>query len=256
MKKEDYLKSEAIAIEHCLTREACPFGAVCGTGVDGDTCAVIPAMAEVQKGDMIWVDLRNEHRVVAIKSGLFVTVAVDGDAEEVFSIYGPGYCCGLAELYVDSKVCSTYYLKALTNCTVCSFPASVLRHRLESLPTDEALRIVSYSITNWTAASFELLKLYSRGQKSERVAMLLKYLREQSGRAGEPISIVKLSHDEIAFLLRSDRASVTRALHRLEEDGLVRLGYKSIAYADDFDRRIEEYADFGLSYHRLGQESR
>lgn len=254
MKKEDYLKSEAIAIEHCSARELCPFGSICGTWADNSSHVVVPALAEVQKGDLIWVDLRNEHRVVTIKSGLFVTVAVDGDDEEVFSVYGPGYCCGLAELYIDSKVCSTYYLKALTDCTVCSFPASVLRHRLESLPTVESHRIISYSLTNWTAASFELLKLYSHAQKSERVALLLRYLREQSGRAGEPLSVVKLSHDEIAFLLRSDRASVTRALHCLEDDGLVRLGYKSIAFSDDFDLRVKQYAESDLSYHRLGRE--
>ena len=85
--------------------------------------------------------------------------------------------------------------------------------------------------------------------------MLLKFLREQSGRAGEPLSVIRLSHDELAFLLRSDRAAVTRALHGLEADGLVRLGYKTIALCDDFDQRMRAYADFGLSYHQPRSEA-
>lgn len=254
MRQEDFLKNEAIAIQHCAARALCPFGGMCGAE-PGDDARVVPALAEIPKGGLIWVNLRNEHRVVAIKEGLFVTVTVDGDEEEVFSIYGPGYCSGLAELYIDNDVCATYYLKALTDCTVCSFPAEAVRRRLESLTTAESNRIISCSLTNWAAASFELLKLYSHGRKDERVAMLLKFLREQSGRAGEPLSVIRLSHDELAFLLRSDRAAVTRALHGLEADGLVRLGYKTIALCDDFDQRMRAYADFGLSYHQPRSEA-
>ena len=36
------------------------------------------------------------------------------------------------------------------------------------------------------------------------------------------------THEEVASLVASDRASVTRALRKLKEDGLVELGYKSI----------------------------
>lgn len=254
MRREDYLKNEMIAIEHCATRGICPFGDICGAEAGKDSPVITPAVADIPKDGLIWVNLRNEHRVIAIKAGLFVTVAVDGDEEEVFSIYGPGYCGGLAELYLDDDVCSTYYLKALTDCTVCSFPASAVRHRLESLAPAESNRLISCAVTNWTAASFELLKLYSRMRKNERVALLLKCLREQSGRLGDPLSTIKLSHDEIAFLLRSDRASVTRALHALEDEGLVTLGYKTITLCDDFDQRLREYADSDLTYHRAHTE--
>lgn len=210
----------------------------------------MPALEHVSKDDLIWADLRSEQRVIAIKSGLFAVLTTDGAAEEVFSVYGAGYCCGLCELYIDDFH-STYYLKALTVGTVCSFPASAFRHRLDSLPSRESNRIISYALTNWSSASFGLLKLYSHPRKDKRLALLLGYLRAQSGRICSPLSTIKLSHDELSALIRSDRASVTRALHKLEDEGIVSCGYKCVTLADDFDERIKDYADLNLRYHHL-----
>ncbi len=261
MKWEDYRKSETIAISHCATRDICPLGRLCGVEGEGAPSegartqelggprVLTPALAEVAKDELIWVSWRNEHRVIVIKSGLFAVLAAGEHDGEVFAIYGPGYCCGLAELYLDDSICYSYYLKALTDSVVCSFPANALRHRLELLPGAESGSIISCALTNWSAATFEMLKLYSPSRKSERMAMLLKYIRQQSGRLGSSLSAIKLSHDELAELLRSDRASVTRALHRLEEDGLVSLGYKSVTLCDDFDQRVQAYGDLELMFH-------
>lgn len=249
MKQEDFLKGEITAIRHCPTRGVCPFGDLCGVDGSGDARTIAPALIDVSKDDLIWSSLRNEQRVIAIKSGLFATVTVNNEVEEPFSIYGPGYCCGLSELYIDDAVSATYYLKALADSTVCSFPANAFRHRLESLPASESLRIVSSALTNWASASFELMKLCARGKKSERLALFLKYLFAQSSRAGAPLSSIRLSHDDVAFLLRSDRVSVTRALHCLEDAGLITLGYKTIALSDDFDDRVGAFGNVNLYYH-------
>lgn len=269
MRWEDYRKSETIAISHCATRDICPLGRLCGVEGEGAPSegartqelggprVLTPALAEVAKDELIWVSWRNEHRVIVIKSGLFAVFAAGERDGEVIAIYGPGYCCGLAELYIDENVCYTYYLKALVDSTICSFPANALRHRLELLPTAESNSIMSCSITNWAAATFEMLKLYSSSRKSDRLALVLKYIRKQSGRLGSPLSVIRLSHDELAELLRSDRASVTRALHRLEEEGLVSLGYKSITLCNDFDSRVQQYSDLELAFHvpgPLGEE--
>lgn len=255
MKREDYLRNEITAIRHCATREICPFSTICGVDSDQDTQVIAPVLVEVPKDGLIWVNLRNEHRVIAIKSGLFATITTDTEEEEVFSIYGPGYCGGLAELYIDRDVCSTYYLKALTDGEVCSFPANAFRHRLESLSTTESNRIMSCALTNWCAASFELLKLYSYGKKNVRLALFLKYLQEQSDRCGGPVSTFRLSHDELAYLIRSDRASVTRALHSLEHEGLVSLGYKTICLCENFGERVAAYGDLKLTYHEQVDDS-
>ena len=249
MKWEDYRKHETVAIKHCPTRAICPLGQLCGVDDAKDSRVLTPALAEVAKDDLVWVNWRNEHRVIVVKSGLIAIVSAADHDGEVFAVYGSGYCCGLAELYIDESVAYTYYLKALTDCTVCSVPANALRHRLEALPPAMANRIVASSLTNWSAAAFEMMKLRSLSRKSERLALLLRYLREQSGRLGSPLSAIRLSHDELATLLHSDRASVTRALHGLEKDGLVSLGYKTITLCDDFDRRAKDYGSLELAFH-------
>ena len=248
MRQEEYLKGELTAIRHCATRDVCPFADLCSAD---DPQLLTPALVEVPKDGLIWSNLRNEHRVMAIKSGLFALVTVDGEREEPYSIYGPGYCCGLTELYIDDAVCSTYYMKALADSTVCSFPANAFRHRLESLPPAESHRVISCALTNWSAASFELMKLTTRGKKSERLALFLKHLFDQSGRAGKPLSAIRLTHDDIAFLLRSDRVSVTRALHSLEDAGLVSLGYKTISPSEDFDVKASSFGDIDMFYHGI-----
>lgn len=251
MKREEYLRSETVAIQHCATRAVCPLASICSADPERESSTITPALTEVPKDGLVWVDLRHEHRVVAIKSGLFAVITVDGEEEELFSVYGPGYCCGLSELYLGSSVCSTYYMKALTDCTVCLFPANAFRHRLESLPASESNRLVSCALTNWTTASFELLKLFSKTKNTERLALLLRHLREQSGRSGDPFASLRLSHDELAFLLRSNRASVTRALHQLEKDGLVSLGHKTITFCPHFNERAASYGDSNLRYHKF-----
>lgn len=249
MKWEDYRKHETIAIKHCPERDICPLGRLCGVETDKASRVLQPALAEVPKDDLVWVNWRNEHRVIIIKSGLFAVVSAAEDDGEVFAVYGSGYCCGLAELYIDESVSYTYYLKALTDCTVCSFPANALRHRIEALPPSAANRVLASSLTNWSAATFQMQKLRSQSRKTERMALLLRYIREQSGRLGNPLSVIRLSHDELARLLGADRASVTRALHSLEQDGLISLGYKTVTLCKDFDTRAEEYGELDLAFH-------
>ena len=52
-------------------------------------------------------------------------------------------------------------------------------------------------------------------------------------REGQNINEVKLTQGAIATMVASDRVTTTRALHKLEEDGMVELGYRSICLTDD-----------------------
>lgn len=250
MRREDYLRNELIEIKHCRCRRICPLDSICGFNSDGEQEGLIPTVLDMKKGSLAWTDLRNEQRVFVIKSGLMETVAVDDDGnEEPFSVYGPGYCIGLAELYIPREVCATYYLKSLTDSAVCSISAKAVRHRLESLPAGRSNSIICHSLTNWSAASFELLKLYSHPRMTDRLLLLIKYLRSQSGRLDEPPSTLSMTHDDLADLVRADRVSVSRALRRLEDERMLKLGYKSITVSECFDQKISERLHSDFSYH-------
>lgn len=250
MRPNDYIRSELIAIEHCPVRDICPIKGLCNA-TDETGVELLPYQGSVAKDELLWTDLRNEQRITIIRSGVFAAVAMDdNDNENIFALYGAGYIIGLAELYIPREVGSTYYLKALTDCAVCSIPAKPLRRRLESLPTSDVAELISCSITNWSASSFQLLKLYGHTQVYERVLLFLALVREQWARSGAAaLNEIALSHDELAFLVSAERVSVTRALHRAESEGLIYLGYKRISINPAFDDRLTEISKHHLAFH-------
>lgn len=56
--------------------------------------------------------------------------------------------------------------------------------------------------------------------------MVLLHLRELTSREGRELDEVQLTHEELACLIACDRASTTRALHKMEQDGVIELGYR------------------------------
>lgn len=250
MRPNDYIRSELIAIEHCPVRDICPIKALCNEA-DETGAELLPYLAEQPKDSLIWTDLRNEQRITVIRSGVFAAVAMDdNDNENVFALYGAGYIAGLAELYIPRVVGSTYFLKALTDGAVCSIPAKPLRRRLEALPVHVAAELLSCSITNWSASSFQLLKAYGSTQVYERVLLILQQIRQQWARSGAAtLNQIALSHDELATLVSAERVSVTRALHRAESEGLISLGYKRIDITPAFDAYIAATSKHQPAFH-------
>ena len=62
--------------------------------------------------------------------------------------------------------------------------------------------------------------------------MLLLCLETLAARGGTRPDALRVTHDELASRVLSDRASVTRALHQMEGQGLVELGYRSVRITD------------------------
>ena len=226
MRLEEYLKSEESAIRHCAARGICPFGMICGAGEDDE---LFPYIFDVAPGDLVWTDLRREHRVFVMLSGLFSCVAnLDHDEERPFALLGSGYSSGLAELYVDRSISQTYYLRALTEGRMCSFSAKVLRRQLEGLGSPMSQRVLACALLNLSGASYALSKILLQSLLYDRVSMMLVYLQRLKARGGTDEATLALGHATIADLVGADRVAVTRTLHKLEENGLVKLGYRSI----------------------------
>ena len=132
-----YRKTEESAIVHCPARKQCPLAPLCGPDAgDGKSQDVLfPTCTPVEPGEVIWVDLRYEQRVFALRSGLFSCVAnLEQDEELPFALYGSCDVIGLSELYIARAVSSTYYLKALTPGLICSFPGRAVKRVLEDAP--------------------------------------------------------------------------------------------------------------------------
>lgn len=251
MRVEDYLKGETAAIEHCSTRELCPIGALCGLARGGDGSTLFPAIVEVGRGEMLWTDLRFEHRVFVVRSGIFVCMVHGEQGEEIpFSLFGSGIGIGLAELYIPREASNMYYLKAIIPGRVCSLPAKTLRHRLEAMPYPYPQRVLGRSLANQSAASLTQSKIVARQPLYDRIVMLLLCIRELAARGGQNLTTVNLTHSDIATLVVSDRVSTTRVLHKIQEDGLIDLGYKSVRLNPAIDERKDLLSEARSVFYR------
>lgn len=207
-------------------------------------------MMVLDAGELLWADLQFEQRVFVIQSGIFSCISNLEQGREIpLALFGRGHSAGLAELYIPREIASTYYLHALTEARACSLPAKALRHHLEQRPSAEVANLLSRALINVSTASYSHIKMLTRPLISDRIVMLLARLRELSAQEGRTLDQVKLTHSDIATLITSDRGSVARALHKMEKEGLVELGYRSLHLNEALDEQEELVGDSHGEFH-------
>lgn len=252
MKMREYLKGEAVAVENCAMRARCPIGSVCMAGKEKEDHPLFPSIVEVGQGDLLWTDLRSEQRVFILRSGVFSCVAHVGSTCEIpFALYGSGAAIGLAELYIPRTAADTYHLRTLVPGTVCAVLAKPLRRHLEELPDPLPQQILSRSLVNMSTAALVQSMVVSKPLLRDRAAFLLAVLRELSASGGAPAGTLHVTHGEIAQIVASDRASVTRLLNKLEQEGVVELGYRSITLKDVGGPLADEAAEVCSMFYSL-----
>lgn len=250
MQVRDYLKGVDTAVKYCQAREACPLGLLCATSDETQGSPLFPTFVDLAQGELLWTDARFEQRVFCIQSGLLSCVTnLEQKRKVPFALYGSGYSVGMPELYIPRAISDTYHLRALTVARVCSFSAKTLRRHLELLPPPGSQRILSCALTNLSAAAYAQLKIASKPLLYDRVVALLLRLRELGVREGRGLEPFSLTHDDVATLVGSDRVSTTRALHKLEEDGLIELGYKSLTPTEALESRAALEPDAHTEFH-------
>ena len=229
MKPADERKGHETAVSHCSARNTCPIGVLCGSATRAGQPALLPKIVDVEQGQLVWTDVRYEQRALVVRSGIFACLSNPEQREElVFSLFSTGDSLGLAELYLPRSLTDAYYARALTAGQVCSFASKPLRRHLEGLPTPQREKILSCICVNSTTAMYTQVETLSKTRINDRIAILLARLKELSAREGSNMAELNLTHADIAKLVAADRVSVTRALRKMEEDGLVSLGYRSI----------------------------
>ena len=230
MKMEDYLKGESTAVRHCQIRQYCPIGSLCEKMcAPEEDYPLFPTLLDCDRGQLLWTDPHNEQRVFIIRGGFFSCVAnLENNNEVPFALLGCGHSVGLSELYIPREIGKNYYLKALSHCMLCSFPAKPLRRQIESTPTSWSLGAISCALTSLSSASYVQAKTVAQPLLANRIAMVLLQLRKLAAREGRELGEMQLTHEELACLIACDRASTTRALHKMEQDGLIELGYRCI----------------------------
>lgn len=227
---------EESQLVHCLAREMCPLRQICAAPCPPGGSPLFPMVATLDPAEELWADARFEQRVYVIQSGVFACIpnAADNLGARAAALYGRGDSFGLAELYSGRDIADMYHMRALTQACVCSAPARTVRRKLETLAPSQSQQVTSAAFMNTSCAMYFQSRVMAQLKTVDRIQMLLGRIARLARRSAAKFDTVALGQADIALLAGTDRMSAGRALHQLEEQGLVRLGYRSIELLGPF----------------------
>ena len=227
---------EESQLAHCLARQMCPLGGLCATPDAANGAPLCPMVASLDIGEELWPDARFEQRAYIIQEGVFACIPNPDDPSirAVAALYGRGDSFGLAELYSERDIATMYRMQTLTEARVCSIPARILRKRIEALPPLQSQQVMASTFMNASCSMYYQSRIMAKTKATDRVLMLLGRIAQLGQRSDPGFSKIPLGQAGLAVLAGSERMCVGRALHHLEEEGLIRLGYRSIELLDAF----------------------
>lgn len=250
MRPSKYTKSELYEVEHCPSRVICPIGELCSASPKEGDIPLFPRITEVNKDSLIWTNLRHENSVHFIQSGVYSCVAHFADDWEIpFGLYGKGNVVGMVELYAPESISDDYHLKVLIPGKIYTLPGNLLRQKLESMSFAEAQQVMSGCFANVSASVYAQAKILSGKSLYNRILFLLLSIRDLANRADKDHREIPLTHEEIAQLVAADRASTTRVLKKMREDGVIELGYKTVVITYDGSKMTDENIFSGTCFY-------
>lgn len=194
----------------------------------------------LKRNEVLTRNLASDDYVYIVKSGFVALLTYTESGDRVlFGILGAGQTVGEAESYLDLR--EVIYLQAIVDSALCRMPMKDYQQHVHANP-HAATRVALSTIRNMNAICRCSWIMSDRSVK-ERLARFF-YVVVHSGLGktrGELELELELSHDDLAFLFSADRGSITKALKKLEAEGVVAPGYrKIIVNALAVDKRISE----------------
>lgn len=112
MRPDEHLHRLASETKWCPKRGTCPLAFLCGAPL-ADGRALLPAIDEFDREDLVWTDLSTRPRVHVVRSGLLLSKVYTSDDQEFpYALFSEGFVSGLTELYTPFVASSFYYLQA------------------------------------------------------------------------------------------------------------------------------------------------
>lgn len=200
----------------------------------------MPSRLTLNKGDVIFKGMGDEESSsYIILSGVASAICHLSTGEVVtICLLGKGNPIGEIEPFFKQKI--YYVIQALTPMTVCHLSTHDLIYHIDKDP--DLLRQVFTAVENNSHAFARQLWVMNAQRLHERIERFLSVFIKLSGSKMKD-SPIRLSHSELAALINTDRPSVTRALHKLADDGFVKLGYNKLwvigdLLTDDLDLNV------------------
>jgi CRP/FNR family transcriptional regulator, cyclic AMP receptor protein len=219
----------------CPLYSSCYFSFAC-TSLDGSQNTPVKKIS-LEKDEIIY---RNQIETECIYVVLFGIVTVffylPTGEPVVLENLGKGQTVGEMETYLPEK--GPYNVKTLTSVTLCRLP---LIYLTQIVNRDPSLMIYFLAASENAARSLSHQIWVMNAQRIyDRLARLLIVLSHLGLEKADGITSINVSHDDLAFLINTDRISITRSLHKLEREKLVLLDYKRIHITDLLITRFSE----------------
>lgn len=216
-------------IKFCST---CAFGAVCmPSGYDKPTLQALHCLVEhvgpFREGEYLFRANDPFGAIFAVRGGTVKTRVVDSlGREQVLGFYLPGEMVGLNAIHPDHYPCDAVALDSVYLCRF-SFPAlATLAARIPGIQ-QQIFRLLSKDIG---AASL----LAGDYTAEERVASFLVALADRYAARGFSATAFRLSmpRADIANYLRLAAETVSRVLRRFQDQQLIRVQGRDVAFVD------------------------
>jgi CRP/FNR family cyclic AMP-dependent transcriptional regulator len=209
---------------HCPVGDRCVIASAC-TLAGYQEQSVVCQRLHLDRGALIWFyNCESAMSVFTIRSGVatLLSYSEDGAESNVGFLY-EGQALGLTHLF--SKEIQPLIARAFTEVKLCKLPICELEKLVETDP--EVVKRVIRSLSDGYWGVVQQIKLRDTLRARDRVQISLLQLAEKLDRGRGEVEL-PLTHQEIASLIGVNRVTVTRALHELEEEGLVELGHRNL----------------------------
>ena len=201
----------------CCVSGSCFLSSCCQTTEFQNTCP--NRFERFRKGQEIYSDAK-DGAVCIINSGVVAaTFGLNSEEEAMqLALLGKGHAIGSVLPFVQYKLIIS--VQALTDVEVCKISCQGLRHYAKQ--NQSILYNFMLAANSDVHGLMRQAWIKSPRRIYDRVMRALLVLNELQGKD------LTVSHDDMALIIGADRPSVTVALNRLRDEGLVSLEYRRV----------------------------
>ena len=170
-------------------------------------------------------------RLFLLKEGRVQVYEVDSEGRELTLSVAEGGTI-LGEMALTGQRLKGVYLKALESSVVCALKRRDLE-RLILIKPEVGLRLVRYLSERLRETEIRLAEFAHKDVSARLASQLLRLVESEGVVTGEGYRIpTRYTHEQLATIIGSRRAPVTRAFSKLREEGVVELENRHIYVLD------------------------
>lgn len=209
----------------CSIQPTCFLSALCKTAKKYGNLSPI-VQQDIDKGTTVWMNLgecTDSDYLYVVYSGAVacVTYTMEGDIN-CHALKGKGHTAN--EMCLFSNYDLPWAITALTDVVLCR--VKMVDAEKLILSNREMVPRIFKSIFESTVAVDAYTNMLVMRSVYDRIKEFSLLMAECLGRTGKKIKIT-LTHNELAYLIKANRVTVTKVLSQLENEGFIERGNKS-----------------------------